>query len=106
VNNFVHAPVIANAGRAGLTRNAAHAHRRDRVRINGLDIGWTATEGSDATQRAFQRREGRPTGRALPMGRLGQVHEIADVVVFLLSDRSVVTGSVIDWDQNLLGGMD
>ena len=27
--------------------------------------------------------------------------------VFLLSDRSgVVTGSVIDWDQNVLGGMD
>ncbi|MEV5084230.1 hypothetical protein AB0K74_37400, partial [Streptomyces sp. NPDC056159] len=24
------------------TRNAAHAHRFDRVRINGLNIGWTA----------------------------------------------------------------
>ncbi len=41
------------------------------------------------------------------MGRLGQVNEIADFVVFLLSDRSgVVTGSVIDWDQNVLGGLD
>jgi hypothetical protein len=28
-------------------------------------------------------------------------------VVFLLSERSgVVTGSVIDWDQNVLGGRD
>jgi len=28
-------------------------------------------------------------------------------VVFLLSDRSgVVTGSVIDWDQNVLGALD
>jgi hypothetical protein len=28
-------------------------------------------------------------------------------VVFLLSERSgVVTGSVIDWDQNVLGGHD
>jgi len=27
--------------------------------------------------------------------------------VFLLSDRSgVVTGSVIDWDQNVIGAMD
>jgi len=35
-----------------------------------------------------------------------QVDEIADFVVFLLSDRSgVVTGSVIDWDQNVLGGL-
>ena len=38
------------------------------------------------------------------MGKLGQVSEIAEFVVFLLSDRSgVVTGSVIDWDQNVLG---
>ena len=45
--------VAAKAGLAGLTRNAAHAHRWDRIRINGLDIGWTETEGEDATQRAF-----------------------------------------------------
>ena len=44
---------------------------------------------------------------SLPMGKLGQVDEIADFVVFLLSDRSgVVTGSVIDWDQNVFGGLD
>ncbi len=37
----------------------------------------------------------------------GQVSEIAESVVFLLSDRSgVVTGSVIDWDQNVLGAHD
>ena len=42
-----------------------------------------------------------------PMGKLGQVDEIADVVVFLLSDRSgVVTGSVIDWDQSIPGAHD
>ena len=46
-------------------------------------------------------------GRRLPMGKLGQVDEIADFVVFLLSDRSgVVTGSVIDWDQNVFVGLD
>jgi hypothetical protein len=40
------------------------------------------------------------------MGKLGQVDEIADFV-FLLSDRSgMVTSPVIDWDQNVLGGMD
>ena len=40
------------------------------------------------------------------MGRLGQVDEIADMVVFLLCDRSgVVTGSVIDWDQIVIGAV-
>jgi NAD(P)-dependent dehydrogenase (short-subunit alcohol dehydrogenase family) len=102
--------VSAKAGLAGLTRNAAHAHRWDRVRINGLDIGWTETEGEDATQRAFHAADDtwrEQAAAALPMGKLGQVDEIADFVVFLLSDRSgVVTGSVIDWDQNVFGGMD
>jgi NAD(P)-dependent dehydrogenase (short-subunit alcohol dehydrogenase family) len=102
--------VAAKAGLAGLTRNVAHAHRWDRIRINALNIGWTATEGEDATQRAFHDAGDDWRERAaerLPMGRLGQPDEIADFVVLLLSERSgVVTGSVIDWDQNVLGGLD
>ena len=48
------APYVASkAGLAGLTRNAAHAHRWDKIRINGINIGWTATEGEDAIQRQF-----------------------------------------------------
>ncbi len=101
--------VAAKAGLAGLTRNAAHAHRWDRIRINGVNIGWTATEGEDDTQRTFHNAGNDWRERAaetLPMGRLGDVGEIADFIVFLLSDRSgVVTGSVIDWDQNVVGGL-
>ncbi|MER7640174.1 SDR family oxidoreductase [Streptomyces sp. NPDC126522] len=100
----------AKAGLAGLTRNAAHAHRFDRIRINTLNIGWTATEGEDATQRAFHGAGDdwlQQAATRQPMGKLGQPDEIADFVVFLLSERSgVVTGSVIDWDQNVLGALD
>nr|WP_229858854.1 SDR family oxidoreductase [Streptomyces poonensis] len=98
------------AGLVGLTRNAAHAHRWDRVRVNGLNIGWTDTEGEDRVQRAFHGagddwRE--KAAATLPMGKLGQADEIADFVVFLLSERSgVVTGSVIDWDQRVVGTFD
>jgi NAD(P)-dependent dehydrogenase (short-subunit alcohol dehydrogenase family) len=107
--SFLAPYVAAKAGLAGLTRNAAHAHRWDRIRINGLNIGWSATDGEDLTQRTshsgdtdWQRR----AAAALPMGKLGQVDEIADFVAFLLSERSgVVTGSVIDWDQNVIGGL-
>jgi NAD(P)-dependent dehydrogenase (short-subunit alcohol dehydrogenase family) len=107
---FLAAYVASKAGLAGLTRNAAHAHRFDRIRINTVDLGWTDTEHEDAIQRRFHGagddwRE--QAAKTLPMGRLGQVDEIADFIVFLLSDRSgVVTGSVIDWDQNVLGGSD
>ena len=68
--------VAAKAGLAGLTRNAAHAHRWDRIRINGLNIGWTDTEGEDATQRTFHDagddwRE--QAAASVPMGKLGQL---------------------------------
>ena len=102
--------VAAKAGLAGLTRNAAYAQRWDRIRINGLNIGWTESEGETQTQRSFhQADEGWATAAAkkLPMGKLGQPDEIAEIVVLLLSPRSgVVTGSVIDWDQIVIGGHD
>ncbi|MCF6523738.1 SDR family oxidoreductase [Streptomyces sp. JJ36] len=100
----------AKAGLAALTRNAAHAHRWDRVRVNGVNIGWTATEGEDAVQREFHGagddwRE--QAGKQLPMGRLARPEDVAGLVVLLLSDLSgVVTGSVIDWDQNVVGALD
>lgn len=102
--------VAAKAGLAGATRNAAHAHRWDRIRINGLNIGWTATVGEAATQKSFHGAEDdwlEKANASVPMGKLGQPEEIAEFVVFLLSDRSgVVTGSVIDWDQQVIGGQE
>ena len=87
--------VAAKAGLAGATRNAAHAHRWDKIRINGLDIGWTATEGEAETQRKFHGAGDdwlEKANASVPMGKLGQVDEIAEFVVFLLS-----TGA--EWSQ-------
>ncbi len=104
---YLAAYAAAKAGLATLTRNTAYAHRWDRIRVNGLDIGWTETEGEHDVQRRFHGAGddwASDASTRLPMGRLGQVDEIADMVVFLLSDRSgVVTGSVVDWDQNIQG---
>jgi NAD(P)-dependent dehydrogenase (short-subunit alcohol dehydrogenase family) len=105
------APYVASkSALIGLTKNAAFAHRWDRIRINGVNIGWTETEGEDATQRQFHGAEDgwlEDAAASQPMGKLGQVDEIADFVVFLLSERSgVVTGSVIDWDQVVPGAFE
>ena len=102
--------VAAKAGLIGLTRNAAYAHRWDRIRINGVNIGWTDTEGEDQIQRDFHGGQDDwldLAAKSVPMGKLGQVDEIAEFVVLLLSDRSgVVTGSIIDWDQTVIGAYD
>lgn len=108
--SFLAPYVAAKGGLAALTRNAAHAHRRERIRINGLNIGWTATEGEDRTQRAFHAADDTwldQAARSVPAGRLGDPDQIADMIVFLLSDASgLVTGSVIDWDQLVVGAVD
>ena len=102
--------VAAKAGLAGATRNAAHAHRWDKIRINGIDIGWTATDSETKVQQSEHGAEDDWLARAdasVAMGRISRPEELAEFAVFLLSGRSgVVTGSVIDWDQNVVGGSD
>jgi NAD(P)-dependent dehydrogenase (short-subunit alcohol dehydrogenase family) len=89
--------VAAKAGLVGLTKNAAHAHRFDRVRINEIQRRFHGA-GDDWLERAAEQ---------LPMGQLGQVEDAARLVVLLLSpDSGVVTGSVIDWDQVVPGAHD
>ena len=62
---------ISNSAMVGLAKNAAFAHRWDRIRINGPNIGWTETDGEDAIQRRFHDAEEGWQARAagtLPMG--------------------------------------
>jgi NAD(P)-dependent dehydrogenase (short-subunit alcohol dehydrogenase family) len=92
-----------------LTKNVAHAMRNHRIRVNGLNIGWTETPG----EHAIQKRDGRPADwlqRAepnQPFGRLIKAHDVAVASVYLLSDASeMMTGALIDFDQNVMGAYD
>ena len=91
---------------AVLTRNAGHQLQPDRIRVNGLNIGWTATEGEHGVQTATGRPDGwlAAADAGSPLGRLLRPDDIAPMVTYLLSDAAaMVTGSVIDFDQNVLG---
>lgn len=94
---------------ATLTKNTAHALRKNRIRVNGLNIGWMDTPG----EHAIKAREGQPADwlqiaeRNQPFGRLLKPKDAAVLAVYLLSDASeLVTGSVIDVDQNVMGAYD
>ncbi len=86
---------------ATLTRNAGYSLQPDRIRVNGLNIGWTVTEGEHGVQPAGW-LEAADASR--PFGRLLRPDDIAPMVTYLLSDAAaMVTGSVIDFDQTVLG---
>ncbi|MBM3545673.1 MAG: SDR family oxidoreductase [Alphaproteobacteria bacterium] len=94
---------------ATLTKNTAHALRKNRIRVNGLNIGWMDTPG----EHAIKAREGQPGNwleiaeKSQPFGRLLKPRDAAVLAVYLLSDASeLVTGSVIDVDQNVMGAYD
>lgn len=92
---------------ATLTKNVAHSVLKDRVRVNGLNIGWMDTPGEAAIQKRFH--DAPPdwlakAEREQPLGRLVKPDEVAQVVAFLLSERAgMMTGSIIDFDQQVLG---
>ena len=92
---------------ATLTKNAANAHRFDRIRVNGINVGWTDTP----AERVMQAETlGHGPGwldaanAAQPFGRLLSVNDIANLAVFLLSDAAgPMTGAVIDQEQAVIG---
>jgi NAD(P)-dependent dehydrogenase (short-subunit alcohol dehydrogenase family) len=91
---------------AVLTRNAGYALQPDRIRVNGLNIGWTATEGEHGVQTGTGRPEDwlADADASRPFGRLLRPDDIAPMVTYLLSDAAaMVTGSVIDFDQTVHG---
>ncbi|RWM77385.1 MAG: SDR family oxidoreductase [Mesorhizobium sp.] len=92
---------------ATLTRNAANAHRFDRIRVNGINVGWTDTP-AERIMQAETLRHGPgwidAANASQPFGRLLAANEVANLAVFLLSDASgPMTGALIDQEQWVVG---
>jgi 3-oxoacyl-[acyl-carrier protein] reductase len=75
----------AKAGLIGLTRALAREFGPRGIRINAVAPGFTLTE---MTADLAGTEEGRRRLRDMPLGRFGRADEVADAVVFLLSDRA------------------
>jgi NAD(P)-dependent dehydrogenase (short-subunit alcohol dehydrogenase family) len=102
------APYSASkAALANITKNAAQALRRHRVRVNGINCGWMDTPGEDETQRRFHGAQDgwlQAAEARQPMGMLVKPTHVAGLASYLLSDASgVMTGALVDFDQNVAG---
>jgi NAD(P)-dependent dehydrogenase (short-subunit alcohol dehydrogenase family) len=79
----------------GLTKTIAGEYGRENIRINAIAPGTNETP----MVKAFPQEAIQAMAEAVPMGRLGQPHEVANVVAFLLSDdASYIHGAVISID--------
>jgi len=104
---FITAYCSSKGALVTLTRNVAFAAVRDRIRVNGLNIGWSSTPGEDRIMRTYHGAQDgwlAEAERRQPFGRLITPEEVARAVAYLASSESgLMTGSVIDFDQSVRG---
>ena len=88
------------------TKNTAESLRFDRIRVNGINLGWTDTP----NEHKVQLKMGRPENwkeiaeARVPFGRLIKTYDMGHLCAYLLSDESgLMTGALIDYDQRVMG---
>jgi len=90
-----------------LTKNAAFSLLRNRIRVNGLNIGWMDSAGEHQVQKQYHNAPDNwleEVESREPFGRLVKPEEVARAVAYLLSEESgLITGSIIDFDQGVIG---
>lgn len=90
-----------------LTKNAANAHLKDLIRVNGINMGWSPTHAEhDMQSNLLGKGDGwlEEAARKSPLGRLLAPEEVARLTIYLLSDYSgLQTGTNIDLEQRVVG---
>ncbi len=92
---------------ATLTRNTANACLASGIRVNGINMGWVATDAEREMQsKTLGQGEDwwRLASAKMPLGRLLTDDEVAQLAIFLLSEQSgLMTGALIDLEQSVIG---
>ena len=89
----------SKAGMIGMTKSLAREFAARGVRVNAVAPGFIRTAMTDALAEDVQAQ----MKQAIPLGRLGEPGDVADVVMFLVSDLAgYVTGQVINCDGGMI----
>jgi NAD(P)-dependent dehydrogenase (short-subunit alcohol dehydrogenase family) len=93
-----------------LTKSGANTWKRHGIRVFGINLGWTLTEGEHATQTTFHKMPenwAELVGARMPFGRLPTARDVAEVIAFLASPAAaMMTGAIIDHEQMPVGVFD
>jgi 3-oxoacyl-[acyl-carrier protein] reductase len=94
----------AKSGVVGLVRGLAVELARDGIRVNGIAPGYICTAQLLSKEHSVG-PDADKCGEYIPMGRIGEPEEIADVIQFLASNAArYMTGQVVVVDGGLLVG--
>ena len=89
----------SKAGLIGLTKSLAKEFAPRGVRVNAVAPGFIRTHMTDALSEDVQAQ----MKQIIPLGRFGEPVDVANVVMFLVSDTSAyVTGQVINCDGGMI----
>jgi 3-oxoacyl-[acyl-carrier protein] reductase len=95
----------AKAGVVGLVRGLAVELAKSGIRVNGVGPGYIRTAQLLSEEHSLGPSGAEAAGAFIPMGRIGEPDEIADVVLFLASNAArYMTGQIVVVDGGLLVG--
>ena len=95
----------AKAGVVGLVRGLAVELARDGIKVNGIAPGYIRTAQALSEKHSLGPEGLEKAAEFIPMGRVGEPEDIADVILFLASDAArYLTGQVVVVDGGLLVG--
>jgi 3-oxoacyl-[acyl-carrier protein] reductase len=95
----------AKSGVVGLVRGLAVELARSGIRVNGIAPGYIRTAQALSPEHSLGPEGLEQAAKFIPMGRVGEPEDIADVVLFLASAAArYLTGQVVAVDGGLLVG--
>ena len=95
----------AKAGIVGLVRGLAVELARDGIKVNGIAPGYIRTAQALSEEHSLGPEGLEKAAEFIPMGRIGEPEDIADVILFLASDAArYLTGQIVVVDGGLLVG--
>ncbi|KPL13970.1 MAG: hypothetical protein AMS26_12410 [Bacteroides sp. SM23_62] len=97
VNPTGFAYAVSKAGLNHMVKHLARAVVKDKIRVNGVILGWFNTEGERIFYSAEQIEE--QAKQTVPMQRAGTPEEAANMTYFLACEESsYMTGSLVRYD--------
>jgi len=94
---------VSRAAGINLTKSLANEYAKDNIRVNTICIGllksaqWDRRAGPDGVNELYKQM-----AKKVPMGKVGEEIDYANLVAFLSSDKSsYITGTAINLDGGL-----